>query len=76
MSACKYVDFATESTKEDSEFWDKFHYDKLFVGSDYKGTQRFNHYEEVLGKKGVEIVYFPYTKGTSSTQLREALSKK
>lgn len=76
VSACKYVDFATESTKEDSEFWDKFHYDKLFVGSDYKGTQRFNHYEEVLGKKGVEIVYFPYTKGTSSTQLREALSKK
>ena len=76
VRACKYVDYATQSTKEDSESWDRFHYDKLFVGSDYKGTERFNHYEKILGEKGVEIIYFPYTKGTSSTQLREALSKK
>lgn len=75
VRACKYVDFATQSTKEDSDAWEKFHYDKLFVGSDYKGTERFNHYEEILGEKGVEIVYFSYTKGTSSTQLREALSR-
>lgn len=76
VKACSYVDFVTESTREDSDAWDKFRYDKLFVGSDYKGTERFNRYEQVLGEKGVEIVYFPYTKGTSSTQLREALNKK
>ena len=35
-----------------------------------------NLYEEYFKDKGVEIVYFPYTKGTSSTQLRAALSKK
>lgn len=46
----------------------------LFVGSDYKGTERFNRYEEYFKDKGVKIVYFPYTKGTSSTQLRGALS--
>ena len=76
VRACKYVDHATQSTKEDSESWEKFHFDKLFVGSDYKGTERFNHYEKVLGEKGVEIVYFPYTKGTSSSQLREILTRK
>ena len=38
-------------------------YDFLFVGSDYKGTERFNRYEEYFADKGVQIIYFPYTKG-------------
>ena len=72
----KYVDKVIESFTEDSDAYDALHYDKLFVGSDYKGTERFNRYEEYFKDKGVEIVYFPYTKGTSSTQLREKLKRK
>lgn len=72
----KYVDEADESFDEDSDAWSKYHFDKLFVGSDYKGSERFKKYELFFKDKGVEIVYFPYTKGTSSTQLREKLSKK
>ena len=45
----------------------------LFAGSDYKGIECFNRYERDLGAKGVEIVYFPYTQGTSSTQTRKAI---
>ena len=30
---------------------------------------------EEFQKEGIQIVYFPYTKGTSSTILREKLSK-
>lgn len=73
----KYVDRVIESEKEDSDVYIKgiVKYDKLFVGSDYKGTDRFNQYEEYFKDKGVEIVYFPYTQGTSSTQLRNAISK-
>ena len=48
-------------------------YDCLFVGSDYKGTERFNKYEAYFGDKGVQIIYLPYTEGTSSTQLRDYL---
>lgn len=70
-----YVDEAIESFPEDSDAYDTIHYDKLFVGSDYKGSERFLRYEAYFADKGVEIVYFPYTKGTSSTQLREALKK-
>lgn len=70
-----FVDKAVESFTEDSDAYDVYHYNKLFVGSDYKGTERFNRYEEYFKDKGVEIVYFPYTQGTSSTQLREALKK-
>lgn len=73
----KYVDRVIESEREDSDVYTKgiVKYDKLFVGSDYKGTERFNRYEQYFADKGVEIIYFPYTKGTSSTQLRSALNK-
>ena len=73
----KYVDQVIESEPEDSDVWTKgiVKYDYLFVGSDYKGSERFNRYEEYFKDKGVQIIYFPYTKGTSSTQLRKALDK-
>lgn len=74
VQSIKYVDKAIESLPEDNEVWNLYHYDKLFVGSDYKGTDRFNAYEKYFEDKGVEIVYFPYTKGTSSTQLRQLIA--
>lgn len=70
-----YVDKVITSFREDSDAWDALHYDKLFVGSDYKGTERFQKYEEYFADKGVEIVYFEYTKGVSSTMLREKLKE-
>lgn len=75
VEACKYVNKAVPSCPEDSDAWELWHYQKLFVGSDYKGTERFNKYEEYFKDKNVEIVYFPYTKGTSSTQIRNVLSQ-
>lgn len=75
LESIKYVDKVVESCQEDSDAWALYHYDKLFVGSDYKGSERFARYEAVLADKGVEIVYFPYTQGTSSTQLRSAIEK-
>ena len=71
-----YVDEAVECCKEDSDAWDKLHFDLLFVGSDYKGTERFNRYENYFKDKGVKIIYFPYTQTTNSTELRKAISKK
>ncbi len=76
VGACKYVDKVVDSCREDSDAWDLWHYDKLFVGSDYKGTERFVRYEEYFKDKGVEIVYFPYTQGTSSTQIRKTVMMK
>ncbi len=75
VESVRYVDEVMESFTEDSDAYDAIHFDKLFVGSDYKGTERFLRYEEYFKDKGVEIVYFPYTQGTSSTQLRDALKK-
>ena len=73
IAACRYVDEAVEAGDEDSGDYERFHFDRLFVGDDYKGTPRFRAYEDFFRDKGVEIIYFPYTKGTSSTLLRKAV---
>lgn len=70
VGSCKYVDKVVDSCCEDSDAWNVWHYDVLFVGSDYKGTERFNRYEKYFRNKGVDIVYFPYTESRNSTQLR------
>ncbi len=57
------------------EAWEKNKFDAMFVGSDWKGTEKWNELEKEFKSVGVDIVYFPYTKGTSSTKLREALDK-
>ena len=76
VAACKYVDRVVDSCEEDSDAWSIWHYDKLIVGSDYKGSDRFNRYELFFADKDVEIIYLPYTKTTSSTQLRKAIEEK
>ena len=75
VAAVGVVDKVIESLPEDDMVWDKIHYNYLFVGSDYKGSERFKKYENYFNDKDVEIIYFPYTQGTSSTQLRNALNK-
>lgn len=52
------------------------HCDAIFVGDDWKGTQKWLDYEREFACYGIEVVYLPYTKGTSSTQLRERLDMK
>ncbi|MBS5627605.1 MAG: adenylyltransferase/cytidyltransferase family protein [Clostridiales bacterium] len=46
----------------------------LFVGDDWYGTEKWRTYEMQFRKEGIEIVYFPYTKGVSSTQISKALN--
>ncbi len=75
VASCKYVDKVVKSCAEDCDAWDLYHYNYLFVGSDYKGSERFLQYEKYFEDKDVEIVYFPYTQGTSSTKLRAAIDK-
>lgn len=75
LKSVKYVDKVIESLPEDIDVYQQIKYDYLFVGSDYKGTVRFEKYEEFFKDKNVKIVYFPYTKTTSSTQIRNLINK-
>ena len=72
----KYVDAAIPQEELDKfKMWEKLHFDILFVGDDWFKSPSWQNMEEKFNKVGVRIVYFPYTKGTSSTILNETLRK-
>lgn len=45
----------------------------LFVGDDWYGTEKWNNYEKEFAEAGIKIVYFPYTRGISTTKITQAL---
>lgn len=45
----------------------------LFVGDDWYATEKWQEYEKEFAKEGIKIIYFPYTRGVSSTKISEAL---
>jgi glycerol-3-phosphate cytidylyltransferase len=76
VGAIRYVDeVVTQENMNKMEAWDKYHFDVMFVGDDWKGTDKWNKIESDLNAVGAEVVYFPYTKGTSSTLINETLTK-
>lgn len=54
---------------------DDYPFDVVFIGSDWKGTDRWNRTEQDLKERGVDVIYLPYTKEVSSSQLRPQASK-
>lgn len=76
IKSIKYVDqVVSQENMDKMAAWKKYKFDVMFVGSDWQGTQKWNEFEKMFNEIGVDIVYFPYTQGTSSTILREALHK-
>ena len=74
VEAIKYVDEVVPQINRDKlSAWEKYKFDRMFVGDDWKGSPLFNELEIEFKKRNVEIVYFPYTKGTSSTYLKQVL---
>jgi len=55
--------------------WKRYSFDIMFVGDDWYKTNKWEEIEEELKSVGVKIIYFPYTKGTSSTKINEILDK-
>ena len=57
--------------------WEKFHFDVLFSGDDWKGTERFIATEKAFKEKGIdlEMVFFSYTQGVSTTEIKEKLQE-
>ena len=57
------------------EAWQKLKFQIMFVGDDWFNQPAWEQYEKQLAEVGVKIVYFPYTKGVSSTIINNILSK-
>ena len=72
----KCVDRAVPQTSMDKmEAWKKYHFDALFHGSDWKGSDMYNKMIEEFSEVGVDVVFLPHAEGVSSTLLSEVLHK-
>lgn len=76
VEAIKYVDQVVPQTdKNKLAAWEKYHFNKMFVGSDWKGTEQWINFEKQFEPYDVDIVYLPHTDGISSTKLTRVIKQ-
>lgn len=74
VRGCRFVDVVVpQETLDKFAAWEKLRFDLLFVGDDWYQNQGWTALEKRFSGVGVKVVYFPYTKGTSSTLINEVL---
>ncbi len=76
VRSCRYVDAAVPQYDMDKlTACKKLGATIMFVGDDWYGTEKWQQYEKDFAANGIRIVYFPYTKGISSTRITQALQQ-
>lgn len=65
VNECVIVD-----TLDKVELYEKYHFDAVFIGDDWKGDERWIQTEKDLKPYGVDVIYLPHTPNISSTLLR------
>lgn len=77
VAGIKYVDKVIDQVNRDKyAAWENLHFNAMFVGDDWKGNALFKELEKKFNRVGVEVVYLPYTKGVSSTILKQKMEGK
>ena len=79
VESIKYVDKVIPQERYDIagkiETALKYKINIMFVGSDWKGTEKWNKIEEELRRVGCKVVYLPHTDGISTTSLVDKIKK-
>ena len=74
VQSLKYVDEAVPDTNVNKIMsWQQYRFNAIFKGDDWKGSIMWVEYEKYFTESGVDVIYFPYTRHTSSTRIREVL---
>lgn len=74
VRSIKFVDTVVPQYDMDKfGMWERLKFDVMFVGDDWYDTPKWKDLDEKFRKVGVKIVYFPYTKGVSSTLINSTL---
>ncbi len=77
VRAVRYVDAVIAQDSMDKlAVWERVRFDTMFVGDDWFDTPRWRELETAFTERGVRIVYFPYTQGTSSTIINRVLDER
>lgn len=75
ISALGIVDEVVIDRSEDKlAIWQQRPFDVIFKGNDWQGTPKGYRLERTMGELDVAVVYFPYTRHTSSSMLRTFLT--
>lgn len=76
VRGCKYVDAAIPQYDMDKlTVCKKLGASILFVGDDWYGTEKWRKYEQEFNDAQIKIIYFPYTKGISSTKITDEIKQ-
>ena len=76
VRSIKFVDAVVPQNDMDKfKMWEQLKFDVLFVGDDWFNSEKWKVLDKKFKEVGVKIIYFPYTKGTSSTLINETLTK-
>lgn len=76
IESIKYVDqVVPQHNKDKYAAWERYHFNKMFVGSDWRGSEAWIRFEKQFAPVGVEIIYIDYTEGVSSSILRDKISR-
>lgn len=74
VKSIRYVDEVIQTdVLEKKDAWMRVRFQKLFIGDDWKGNERWERTETEMQSLGAVVEYLPYTKETCSTMLREKL---
>jgi cytidyltransferase-like protein len=79
VRSCKYVDEAVEIPLHyggTRDAYRMYQFDCQFSGSDYTDNPDWLADKEFLEKHGSDMVFFPYTEGTSSTKIKSLIEQK
>jgi len=76
VEGVRYVDrVVPQESMNKMEAWRKYNFNIMFVGDDWQGSEKWIQYEKEFKKVNVELMYFPYTQGISSTLINNILDK-
>lgn len=74
VESVKGVDRAEVTRFRDKlRLWELYRFDAVFIGDDWRGTERWKRFEEALAGVHVDVVYVPYTRGVSTTEIRQRI---
>ena len=70
VEAIRYVDkVVPQETMDKIDAWEKLHFDVVFHGDDWKGSDMYNEIEKKLNEVGCDMCFLPHTSGVSSTDI-------
>ena len=75
VRSIKHVDgVVPQNSMDKMDMWRRVKFDMMFVGDDWYQTDKWESLEEKFKLKDVKIIYFPYTKTTSSTIINSIIT--